>query len=265
MYAAYCDQGWPGLTAPEEFGGQAQDAYSGHDVGNFFGRQSQHANGDRVGAWAIRTLLNFGTDAQKEPLLPSLASGETIATMCLTEPLQDRIYRGSPVGPFQTGHNGKFQGKRFSSRAGIRISVMKSCIWFCTDLGQWGQGAVLFLCPSTKTDGTRNAVKVTRIEEKMGLHASPTCQMLFDGAEAELIGEEGRGLAAMFTMMNHARGDVALQGWRMPRAPIKSPRPMRRIAFRAACLMDHLRGWISTRMCAAFWMQWTAMPFSGGQ
>jgi alkylation response protein AidB-like acyl-CoA dehydrogenase len=74
------------------------------------------------------------------------------------------------------------------------------------------KGLSLFLCPSTKTDGTRNAVKVTRIEEKMGLHASPTCQMLFDSAEAELIGEEGRGLAAMFTMMNHARGDVALQG-----------------------------------------------------
>ena len=53
---------------------------------------------------------------------------------------------------------------------------------------------------------------MTRVAEKMGLHASPTCQMVFDGAEAELVGEVGGGLKAMFTTMNHARIDVALQG-----------------------------------------------------
>ncbi|MDN3720634.1 acyl-CoA dehydrogenase family protein [Roseibium salinum] len=74
------------------------------------------------------------------------------------------------------------------------------------------KGLSLFLCPSHRADGSRNAVSVTRIEEKMGLHASPTCQLNFDGAEAELIGEAGAGLKAMFTLMNHARIDVALQG-----------------------------------------------------
>lgn len=60
--------------------------------------------------------------------------------------------------------------------------------------------------------GEANAISVTRIEEKLGLHASPTCQLAFDGAVAELVGEPGGGLGAMFSMMNHARLDVALQG-----------------------------------------------------
>ena len=56
------------------------------------------------------------------------------------------------------------------------------------------------------------AIRITRIEEKLGLHASPTCQMMFDDCPAELVGDEGAGLKAMFTVMNHARLDVALQG-----------------------------------------------------
>ena len=70
-----------------------------------------------------------------------------------------------------------------------------------------GKGLSLFACPDDKS-----AITVARIEDKLGLHASPTCQLVFDGAEAELLGEEGQGLAAMFTLMNHARLDVALQG-----------------------------------------------------
>ncbi|MDG2340470.1 MAG: acyl-CoA dehydrogenase family protein [Paracoccaceae bacterium] len=73
-------------------------------------------------------------------------------------------------------------------------------------------GLSLFICKSSRSDGTRNGVNVTRIEEKLGIHASPTCQLRFDAAEAELLGVEGQGLAAMFTMMNHARLSVALQG-----------------------------------------------------
>ncbi|HSF92455.1 MAG TPA: acyl-CoA dehydrogenase family protein, partial [Paracoccaceae bacterium] len=73
------------------------------------------------------------------------------------------------------------------------------------------KGLSLFLCPSDTATG-RNTVSVTRIEEKMGIHASPTCQLAFDAAEGDLIGKEGGGLMAMFTMMNHARLDVALQG-----------------------------------------------------
>ncbi len=80
------------------------------------------------------------------------------------------------------------------------------------DAASGTRGLSLFACLSDLPDGTRNEVSVTRIEEKLGLHASPTCQLAFDGAKAQLVGEEGGGLRAMFAMMNHARLDVALQG-----------------------------------------------------
>ena len=73
------------------------------------------------------------------------------------------------------------------------------------------KGLSLFVCLS-EADGARNGVRVARIEKKMGLHGSPTCQLVFANAKAELVGQEGQGLMAMFTMMNHARLDVALQG-----------------------------------------------------
>ena len=68
------------------------------------------------------------------------------------------------------------------------------------------RGLSLFIC------GAQPAISVTRIEDKMGLHASPTCQLRFEAAAADLVGQEGEGLKAMFTLMNHARIDVALQG-----------------------------------------------------
>ena len=74
------------------------------------------------------------------------------------------------------------------------------------------RGLSLFACPSHLPDGARNPISILRIEEKMGIHASPTCQMAFDDAQAELIGELGDGLRCMFALMNHARLDVSLQG-----------------------------------------------------
>jgi alkylation response protein AidB-like acyl-CoA dehydrogenase len=162
---------------------------------------------------AIRTLLNFGSDAQKDRFLPSLASGKTIATMCLTEASAGSDLSRISCRAVPDGARWRIVGEKIFISGGdqdISDEILHLVLARTSDNGV--KGLSLFLCPSTKTDGTRNAVKVTRIEEKMGLHASPTCQMLFDSAEAELIGEEGRGLAAMFTMMNHARGDVALQG-----------------------------------------------------
>ena len=214
MYVAYCEQGWPGLTAPEDFGGQGQDALILAITSEIFSganHSMQMVTGLVPGA--IRTLLNFGSDAQKERFLPSLASGKTIATMCLTEASAGSDLSRISCRAVPDGARWRIVGEKIFISGGdqdISDEILHLVLARTSDNGV--KGLSLFLCPSTKTDGTRNAIKVTRIEEKMGLHASPTCQMLFDSAEAELIGEEGRGLAAMFTMMNHARGDVALQG-----------------------------------------------------
>jgi hypothetical protein len=74
------------------------------------------------------------------------------------------------------------------------------------------RGLSLFAVPSLLPDGSRNSLSATRLEEKMGIHASPTCEMLFDRARASLIGAPGDGLKLMFVLMNHARLDVGLQG-----------------------------------------------------
>jgi alkylation response protein AidB-like acyl-CoA dehydrogenase len=80
------------------------------------------------------------------------------------------------------------------------------------DHGSGTRGLSLFLCRSHEEQGRRNSIRLVRIEEKLGLHASPTCQLSFEDATAEMIGQPGEGLKAMFVMMNHARIDVALQG-----------------------------------------------------
>jgi alkylation response protein AidB-like acyl-CoA dehydrogenase len=145
--------------------------------------------------------------------MPQLAAGEMLPTMCLTEP-----GAGSDLGRIrcrgeQTGDGWRISGEKIFISGGdqdMSERILHLVLARTSDNGV--KGLSLFLCPCRRSDGSRNAVTVTRIEEKMGLHASPTCQLAFDNAEAELVGEEGQGLAAMFAMMNHARTDVALQG-----------------------------------------------------
>lgn len=213
VYQSYVDQGWCGLTAPEEYGGQGMGAavlgvtseiFSGANI------SLQMVTGLVPGA--VRTLMHFGTEAQKARNIPPLASGEWLATMCLTEP-----GAGSDLSRVRTRaveDNGwKITGEKIFISGGdqdMSQGVFHLILARTSDDGV--KGLSLFLARSEKEDGTRNAITVTRIEEKMGLHASPTCQLSFENAEAELVGELGGGLKAMFTMMNHARLDVSLQG-----------------------------------------------------
>lgn len=214
VYKAYAEQGWPGLTAPETYGGQGLGALMLAVTSEIFSGANhslQMVTGLVPGA--VRTLLRFGTEDQKTRHIPPLASGATLATMCLTEPGagSDLSRIRTRAMPAETGW--AISGEKIFISGGdqdMSAHILHLVLARTSDNGV--KGLSLFLCPSERHDGTRNAVTVTRIEEKMGLHASPTCQLAFDGAEAELIGKEGQGLLAMFTMMNHARADVALQG-----------------------------------------------------
>ena len=142
-----------------------------------------------------------------------MASGAWLSTMALTEP-----GAGSDLSRIRcraVERDGKWviTGEKIFISGGdqdMSDGVFHLVLARTSDEGV--KGLSLFACTSELADGTRNKVSVARIEEKMGLHASPTCQLVFDEAEAELIGKQGQGLLAMFTMMNHARGDVALQG-----------------------------------------------------
>jgi alkylation response protein AidB-like acyl-CoA dehydrogenase len=213
VYDAYVEQGWPGLTAPEDFGGQAIGGAIAAVVSEIFSgacHSMQMVTGLVPGA--IRTILAFGTDDQKARMIPPLASGAMAG-----DHVPDRAGRGiGPVAHPLPRHRDRrpwrIDGEKIFISGGDQDASEGILHLVLAHLRRRVKGLSLFLCPSQKADGTRNRVTVARIEEKMGLHASPTCQMVFDGAEAELIGNAGEGLKAMFTLMNHARLEVALQG-----------------------------------------------------
>lgn len=213
-YQQLAADGWQGLSAPEEFGGQGlgpavqalvSEAFSGacHSM--------QMVTGLVPGA--IRLLRHVATPPQQARLIPHLASGEWLATMCLTEP-----DAGSDLSRIRTraidGPNGwNISGEKIFISGGDQDASKNILHLVLARTGPEGtRGLSLFACPALLPDGRRNTIRVARLEQKMGLHASPTCHMVFDGCSGEMIGDPGKGLAAMFLLMNHARLDVALQG-----------------------------------------------------
>lgn len=209
-YAAFAEQGWPALSLPEEAGGQGMPGPVAGAVTEIFAGAS-HALQMVVGLvpGAARTIAAFGSEVQKARWLPRLASGEWLATMALTEP-----GAGSDLSGIRTrAEGGRISGEKIFISGGDQDLTPRILHLVLARTGGGGvKGLSLFLVPSHDETGARLPVSVTRIEEKMGLHGSPTCQMLFDAAPGELLGPEGEGLRVMFTMMNHARLDVSLQG-----------------------------------------------------
>jgi len=213
---SWADQGWPGLTLPEAYGGQGLPAALGGAITEIFAG-ANHALEMLCGlaSGAARALLAFGTDAQRHACLPRLARGEWLATMCLTEP-----GAGSDLARIRTtacerkgawriaGEKIFISGGDHDLGEGILHLVLAR-----TGAPEEGvRGLSLFLCRSHDDQGERNAIRVARVEDKMGIHASPTCHLVFEDAHAELVGRPGEGLKAMFVMMNHSRIGVALQG-----------------------------------------------------
>lgn len=216
MFTQYVEGGWPGLMLPEEHGGMGVDGVTGgviHEI--LMGANHAFQMLVSLAVGHNRVFQNFGTDAQKAKYLPLLASGDYLGTMALTEP-----GAGSDLGRIRTravqdGHVWRITGEKIFISGGdqdMSKGVLHMVLARTGEMDSGVKGLSLFACLSDRADGSRNAVNVTRIEEKMGLHLQPTCQLAFDGAEAELIGAEGQGLRAMFEIMNHARVDVALQG-----------------------------------------------------
>lgn len=215
-YALYREQGWPGLSVPEAYGGQGLGATALGIVSEIF-TGANHAFEMMTGLvpGAVRTLMAHGTEAQRARNIPPLATGEWLSTMALTEPgagsdLSRIKCRARRAGD---GEGWRIDGEKIFISGGdqdLSEGILHLVLARTSDEGV--KGLSLFLCRSEREDGTRNGVRALRVEEKMGIHASPTCQLAFENAEAELVGAEGQGLAAMFTMMNHARLAVALQG-----------------------------------------------------
>jgi len=217
-YARFAEDGWQGLAVPEEDGGQGLPHILASALSEMLsGACITYQMVLSLAHGAMRTLIASGSEAQRRLWVPRLASGEYLATMCLSEP-----QAGSDLGLIRTtaspAADGSWRiagGKIFISGGDQDLTagrIMHLVLARTPGAPAGVKGLSLFLAPSHRADGSRNAIQVVRLEEKMGMHGSPTCQMAFDDAEAEIIGAPGEGLKRMFTMMNAERLDVAVQG-----------------------------------------------------
>lgn len=212
VYQQFIEQGWNGLSIPESYEGLDLPAPVLGAVSEIFSGAC-HALQMIVGLvpGAVRLLTHFGTEQQQQEYIALLASGKWLATMCLTEPNAGSDLSGIRTKAKQQDDNWYITGNKiFISGGGQDISP--HIMHFVLAKTEGDDGLSLFLCRSHLDDGESNGVMVDRIEEKLGLHGSPTCQLVFDNAKAELIGTPGQGLKIFFTLMNHARLDVGLQG-----------------------------------------------------
>ena len=217
--------GWQSLSIPVEDGGQGLPSSIGTVVGEMVGSPSWAFS--MYGGLAlapVTCLLNGGTETQKQRYLPKLLSGEWAGTMCLTE-----AHCGSDVGLLRTkatrNDDGTYtlQGTKIFISGGeqdMTDNIIHAILARVEGAPEGTKGISLFIAPKywVNEDGSMgdfNNISCGAIEKKMGLKASATCVMNYDGARAVLLGEENRGLEIMFKLMNAARLGTALQGLSM--------------------------------------------------
>jgi len=224
-YRAWAQAGWNGLAAPGQWGGQAlPHALNAACVEMWNSAAMAFGLGPLLTMAGIDALVAHGSDALKRAYLPKLVSGEWMGTMQLTEP-----QAGSDVGALRTraerAPDGSYRltGQKIFITYGehdFTDNIIHFVLARLPDAPPGTRGISLFLVPKflLNADGSlagRNDVRAHSIEHKLGIHASPTCTMVFGdngGATGYLVGEENRGMACMFTMMNQARLSVGLQG-----------------------------------------------------
>ena len=216
-YQAFWQGGWPALSAATEHGGQGLPAVLEAILYEMLSAANHGwtmAPGLLHGAYEC--LRHHGSAELKARYLEKIATGEWLATMCLTE-----AHAGSDLGQVRTRAKPLADGGYALNGSKIFISggehdlsdnIVHLVLARLPDAPPGPKGLSLFLVPKFMPDGSRCAAFCDRIEEKMGLHGSATCVMRFEDAEGWLIGEPGRGLNAMFVMMNAARLHVAMQG-----------------------------------------------------
>jgi alkylation response protein AidB-like acyl-CoA dehydrogenase len=221
-YARFAEGGWNGLAADPQFGGQGLPKALELAVFEMV-QASNMAFGlcPMLTLGAIEALSAHGDDRQKALYLPRLVSGEWTGTMNLTEP-----QAGSDLGAITSTATPDGAGGYALSGQKIYITwgdhdltpnVVHLVLARLPDAPAGSRGLSLFVTPKRRVGedgalGEANGVRVIGLEEKLGIHASPTCVMLYENAAAELVGAPNQGLAAMFVMMNAARVQVGIQG-----------------------------------------------------
>ena len=221
-YQHYIDGGWQGISHPVEYDGQG--------LPNSIGLIRTEMIGTANWSWsmypglslgAMNTLIEHGSEAQNSTYLTKLTQGVWSGTMCLTE-----AQCGSDLGLIRTraepsgdGSYGITGSKIFISAGehDLAENIIHVVLARLPDAPKGSRGISLFLVPKILVNedaslGEANRVSCGSIEEKMGIKASPTAVLNFDGATGYLIGEKNKGLEYMFTYMNTARIGIAIQG-----------------------------------------------------
>ncbi|MEA3031872.1 MAG: 3-(methylsulfanyl)propanoyl-CoA dehydrogenase [Sphingomonadales bacterium] len=219
-YKAYVEGGWGTLAGPAEHGGQGLPLTLACVVMEDLGSANMGFSlCMMLTPGAVEALRHHGTSELQQAWLPKLITGEWTGTMNLTE-----SQAGSDVGALKTraepASDGTYRitGQKIFITFGehdLADNIVHLVLARLPDAPQGTRGISLFLVPKVLPDGTRNDLRCVSIEHKLGIHASPTCVMAYGdegGAVGWLIGEENKGMAAMFTMMNNARLNVGLQG-----------------------------------------------------
>jgi alkylation response protein AidB-like acyl-CoA dehydrogenase len=221
-YKQIIDGGWIGISVPAEYGGQGLPATMTVMVNEFLcSANMAFAMYPGLTQGAIAALLVHASDALKKKYVPKMVEGVWTGTMNLTEP-----HCGTDLGLLRTkavkqgDGSYKITGTKIFISAGehdLSQNIIHLVLARIEGAPAGTKGISLFVVPKflvadDGSIGARNAVTCGSIEEKMGIHGNSTCVMNYDGATGWLIGEENRGLNAMFTMMNEARLGVGVQG-----------------------------------------------------
>jgi alkylation response protein AidB-like acyl-CoA dehydrogenase len=221
-YQQFKEAGWGTLSQPEEFGGQGMPHVLAFALEEFIS-SANHAFGMYPGlaGGAVAALIAKGSPQQQQMYLPKMIAGEWLGTMNLTEP-----QCGTDLGLIRTKAEPQADGSFAITGTKIFISagehdltenIIHLVLAKLPGAPESSKGISLFVVPKFLIDadgslGERNAVVCGSIEEKMGIHGNSTCLLNYDGAKGWLVGEENKGLAAMFIMMNAARLGVGVQG-----------------------------------------------------
>lgn len=221
-FRQYAEGGWIGLGADEAWGGQAMPKMlTVLSDEMLFSTNPSFMLYPLLSVGAGMALSSYASAEQKQTYLPKIYSGEWSGTMCLTEP-----HAGTDLGIIkskaepQADGTYKITGTKIFITGGehdLTENIIHLVLAKTPDAPAGSRGISLFIVPKflVNADGSlgeRNAVSAGSIEHKMGIKASATCVMNFDGATGYLVGKENEGLAAMFVMMNYERLSMGIQG-----------------------------------------------------
>lgn len=221
-YDLYSESAWGALPFPEEYGGQGLPATLNAAVQEFVSSANM-AFGMYPGltAGAAAALVEHATEEQKQAYVPKMISGEWSGTMNLTEP-----HCGTDLGMMRTkavpqeDGSYKITGQKIWISAGehdLSNNIIHLVLARIEGAPEGIKGISLFVAPKYLLDengnpGERNGMTCGSLEHKMGINGNATCVMNYEGATGYLIGEEHKGMKAMFVMMNEARLGVGVQG-----------------------------------------------------